>query len=122
MQDCDIAKLSRCFWCGKEKEEIIIATEQTIEWCNNKSMSVIVDYEPCSKCKEDFAKGVQIIEVQEFPIVKTQPFIRKGFYPTGNTWVVKREEAHRMFETESDTVLLGKETAENIGLYSSKVE
>ncbi len=119
---CDIAKMSQCFWCGGEKNELIIAKRQDKQWCDNKTMSVIANYEPCDKCKEGFAKGVQLIEAQEEPLWRKQPEIQKGVYPTGNTWVINREVAEEILGVKNDIVFIDKEMAEKIGLYQTQEE
>ncbi len=122
---CDIAKISMCFWCGGGKEELAILADKALvrekeAWCKSKSMSVVTNYEPCNECKKEFDKGTHIIEVSDVPLAKTQPPIQGKLYPTHNMWVVDRETAKDIFENDSSTVLLDKETAEAIGLY--KVE
>ena len=54
---CDIVKMSMCFWCRGTKEELVMATKQTKEWCNNKEKAVIVDYEPCKSVKKNLYKA-----------------------------------------------------------------
>jgi len=113
MNDCDIAKLSLCFWCGKEKNELIVATRQTREWCNNKSMGAVTNYEPCDKCAEGHKLGTWLIEASETPTSKGQPEIKEGIYPTGKNWVVKKEA----FNIDSPIAFVTEEAAKEMELY-----
>ena len=124
MKDCDVVKMSKCFWCGGTKDELILlgsrakAAERKA-WCENKSMTVIVNYEPCKKCQKKVDLGVWIIEVEETPNAEGQMPIQEGLYPTGNYWVVKKEYAKEAFDTDSDKVMVDKEVAEKLGLYKN---
>ncbi len=114
---CDVVKMSRCIWCGGDKQELVIATKETKEWCSNESNYVITDYEPCDKCEEEFAKGTVVMEVAEDPLVEGQPPIQDNLYPTSNIWVISSEVARNIFNTDSPKLFVDKETAEQIGLY-----
>ncbi len=118
MKNCDLVKLSRCFWCGKEKNELILPKKQNKAWCDNKSMSVVVNYEPCDACREEDKLGVRVIEVQDTPLTENQPEIQEGFYPTSHTWVVDKDVAKKVFETDNLVVMLEEKTARLLGLYS----
>ena len=115
--DCDIVKMSMCFWCRGTKEESIIPTKRTKGWCNNKEKAAIVDYEPCKKCEEKFAQGIQLIEVESTPITDNQPSISEDAYPTGRTWVVSRE-AFKELDKDVTVQLVTPEVAKQIGLYN----
>jgi len=112
-KDCDIAKLSLCFWCDKEKNELILATRQTREWCDNKSRGVVANYNACDKCEKGHKLGVWLIEASDTPISKGQPEMQKGVYPTGKNWVVKKEA----FNIDSPIAFVTEESAKEMGLY-----
>ena len=112
-KNCGVAKLSLCFWCGETKNELIMATKQTKEWCDNKSMGVIVSYEPCDKCAEGHKLGIWLVEASDTPISKGQPEMQEGIYPTGNNWVIKKE----VLDIDSPTAFVTKEVAKEMGLY-----
>ena len=112
-KECDICKLSLCFWCGKEKNELLLATKQTREWCDNKSMGVVVNYNACDKCEEEHKLGLWIIEASDTPTSKGQPEIQKGVYPTGKNWVVKKG----VFNIDSPIAFVTEKSARDMGLY-----
>jgi len=112
-KDCDIAKLSLCFWCGKEKNELVMATRQTEEWCDNRSMGVVANYEPCDKCAEGHKLGIWLIEASGTPIDEGQPEMQEGIYPTGKNWVVKKEALN----VDGPIVFVEEEVAKEMGLY-----
>ena len=122
MNDCDVVKLSKCFWCGGEKNELILLGDRARasdrkKWCDNKSMGVVTNYEPCDKCKEAFAKGIQLIEAQDDPMNPDQPAIIEGVYPTGRYWVVKKGVLGNLPEDQT-TMFIKEKDAREIGLYN----
>lgn len=96
-----------CAWCGKQKNEIVLLGK--IE--TNKRgedpeapKNCILDYEPCDECRENFAKGVVVIEAITSPLVENQVPISvqdgQEFYPTGRWCVLHVESAERIFSRE----------------------
>lgn len=85
-----------CFWCGKDKNEVALMGK-----INKKDSEaprrLIINYDPCDKCKELFDKGIHVIGVTEEPIVKGMfPIINDGkvtLYPTGSMFVATKEWA-----------------------------
>jgi len=112
-KDCDVAKLSLCFWCGETKNELLVATKQTRAWCNDKSMGVVVNYNACDKCEEGHKLGVWLIEASETPISRGQPEMQKGVYPTGKNWVVKKGA----FNIDIPIAFVTEKSARSMGLY-----
>lgn len=117
-----------CFWCGKEKNEIALmgrvrkresrntayGTRSTRVVDNDVEMPMrmVLDYEPCDCCKEQFSKGVQLIECTNRP-VDERPALSKddignSVYPTGRTLVLKPEAAQRMFNIDKSMLEAGK--------------
>ena len=122
MNDCDVVKLSKCFWCGGEKDELVLLGDRARasdrkKWCDNKSMSVVTNYDPCKKCEEIFAKGIQIIEAQDDPMNPGQPAIVEGVYPTGRYWVIKRGVLDG-FPDDQSHVFVKENAAREMGLYN----
>lgn len=83
-----------CFFCGEEKNEIALLghigdgrKHEDFE----APMHMVLDYEPCDKCKEQWSKGVAIIEVTQTPFSDGRPPIQKDLYPTGRHVVIKPE-------------------------------
>lgn len=81
-----------CFFCGEEKNEIAllgkITNKQTKEEVE-APMRMVLDYEPCDKCKEAWSKGVAIIEVTQKDLGR--PNIAPNAQPTGRLVVLKPE-------------------------------
>lgn len=81
-----------CFFCGEEKNELAFLGKLPARDGDSDPEApkhLVLDYEPCDKCKEKFSKGVLIIEV--VPYAEDRPSIQKDAYPTGNYAVVKPE-------------------------------
>ena len=84
-----------CFFCGEHKNEIALMGHigDYRKWEDIEAPSeVVLDYEPCEHCKEQFSKGVLVVSVTPTPNQKGQPPIAKGAYPTG-AWAVVKPEA-----------------------------
>ena len=81
-----------CFFCGEEKNEIAllgkITNKQTKEEIE-APMRMVLDYEPCDKCKEAWSQGVAIIEVTQKDLGR--PNIAPNAQPTGRVVVLKPE-------------------------------
>lgn len=81
-----------CFFCGEEKNEIAllgkITNKQTKEEIE-APMRMVLDYEPCDKCKEAWSKGVALIEVTQKDLGR--PNIAPNAQPTGRVAVLKEE-------------------------------
>lgn len=83
-----------CFWCGKEKNEVALLGQINKE-DTEAPRRVIMDYEPCEKCKELFSMGIHIIGVSTEPITETMfPIVNDEnitLYPTGSMFVSSEE-------------------------------
>ena len=101
-----------CFWCGEEKNEVVLLGELKDDAEASKNM--IVDYEPCDACKELFSKGIQIIGVVDQPVVDGMfPIIVNDdveLYPTGSMLLVSEDFIVRFSaaNVEHDANLLDK--------------
>ena len=91
-----------CFWCGQEKNEVALMGK--IEDSRKKEdieapKHCIINYEPCDKCKELFAKGIHVIGVVNQPITEGMfPIVnddKQTLYPTGSMFVATEDWAKR---------------------------
>ena len=114
-----------CFFCGEDKNEVAILghikERNHNGTVNHQSdieapMRMILDYEPCDKCKEGMAQGTTIIEVvptKESPNNKME--ISPGIVPTGSWNVIKDEAFERIFkEMVSDEMLNRVKTSKKL--------
>ena len=74
-----------CFFCKKAKGIILFGK---LKDDTEAPREVLINYEPCDKCKEKFKKGVTVIEVTTKQQFKNQPPIshtpnNEELYPTG---------------------------------------
>ena len=116
--DCDLVKMSKCFFCGGEKNELVLLGDKSSRkdknaWCNNKSMSVIANYEPCDNCQEEFSKGTLLIEASDTPNSKGQPEMQKDVYPTGRYWVINPDAIN----IDNPIAFVSEDAAKKMGLY-----
>lgn len=94
--------IPRCFWCGKEKNQIAFLGRIDRE-DSEAPMSAVLDYEPCDECKVAQSQGVTLIEaVYSIPDSEKRPPISRDengrlVYPTGRYAVMKREAFQRLF-------------------------
>jgi len=109
-----------CFYCGGHKEEIVLMGKLKDDAEAPKNL--LLDYEPCDKCKEQFKQGFLVTEVSSEPTIENQPPITKGHYPTGKLLLIKKESAKDIFGKDKEwesmerrsAVLLDKEIFEHI--------
>ena len=100
-----------CFFCGGLKNEIVLCGK-----INRKDteapMNMVIDYEPCDKCKEQWNKGIPLIECASEPIDNRPPIqvFKDGLelYPTGRCVVVTLEGALRVFNLPYEQFKLGR--------------
>lgn len=96
-----------CFFCGKDRNEIVLMGKIGRE-DREAPRKAIVDYEPCDDCKEKFAQGVLLIEVEfdGYPNNHGRPEIAPDAYPTGRHVVVKPEALKGDFKAGSSALVL----------------
>lgn len=94
-----------CFWCGNPKNEVALmgklgGRKEDLEAPKN----VVLNYEPCNKCKELFSAGIHVIGVTPdkphenmFPISKDDK-TNTELYPTGAMFVAREEWVERVLE------------------------
>lgn len=90
-----------CFFCGEPKG---IALFGKMKGDAEAPRHVLLNYEPCDKCKEAMAKGTTILEVVTED--NGNPQIQEGAYPTGRWCVMRHDAAKELFNTDNKTVLL----------------
>lgn len=93
-----------CFWCGEERGEIALLghigdgrKHKDIEAPHH----MVIDFEPCDKCKENMSQGFTLMESTSHPNECCSVPVRQGVYLTGRYAVVKPEAIHRIFGDES---------------------
>ena len=88
-----------CFWCGNEKNEVALLGKLPNDEEAPRSMWIFGDYEPCDRCKENLAKGVDLIEACVVPVVhEDQPPIVEGVYPTGRHLIMTDKGIRNIFD------------------------
>lgn len=109
-----------CFWCGESTNEILLLGAS---YKGEAPMNMIAGYEPCDKCKELFAQGIQLVEVSDSPVIENQPALNYQ-YPTGHFWVVTEDYIKRVLQEEAATeicnagkALISVEDAHMMGFY-----
>lgn len=93
--------IDTCFFCGEAKG---IALFGKMKGDVQAPQYVLLNYEPCDKCKELMDKGTTIIEVEQGDNGNMP--IQKGLYPTGRWCVVHSESAKRIFNVSDKRLLL----------------
>jgi len=96
------AAIPVCFYCGKEKNELVLAGNigkgrGDIEAPKGK----VWDMEPCEECKGWVEKGVILVSVKDREVGDNP-------YRTGGWVVLKDEAVERMFQGEAKDDLLRK--------------
>lgn len=92
-----------CFWCGGDKEEVALMGKMDKQ-DSEAPRRMIINYEPCAKCKEIFDKGIHVMGVVDkpmapgqFPIIEDENVV---LYPTGSMIVATADWTER-FLTEN---------------------
>lgn len=85
--------IPRCFFCGKDKNEILLLGKLKDD--AEAPHGQIVDEVPCEQCADYMAQGVIFIEVRDNELDRKNPYRMGG-------WAVVREEAiPRMLDANS---------------------
>ncbi len=89
-----------CFWCGDERNEVALMGRigdgrKGEEYGAPHHM--VVDYEPCDRCKAAMESGFTVLEVTESPNENSSVEIQDGIYPTGRFVVLTKGAAERIF-------------------------
>lgn len=89
-----------CFWCGNERNEIALPGRigdgrkgEGIE----APKSVVLDYEPCDKCRAAMEAGFTVMEATKNSNDASAVEIQDGVYPTGRFAVLTISAAERVF-------------------------
>ena len=123
--------LPSCFWCGELKEEVALVgrlkiNPETGEEERNGDFEaktgMVLDFDPCNKCKEHWKQGVVVAEALHKPVVKNMPPVTtdsntgKPLYLTGR-WTVLKESsdfAKRINGKKGKLTLISKEIMDMI--------
>lgn len=102
--------LPLCYFCGKPKNEIILAGDA----CRGKApRGAVWDKVPCDECADLMQRGCMIIEVRDGEEKKGGD----NPYRTGRIWVVTKEAAGRMFKQPAPVAFMEESVARGLGLH-----
>lgn len=99
-----------CFFCRNEKNEIALLGHIKKRDKNGRAIknsdieaprNMILDYEPCEKCRQAMSAGITIIEASE-DNKNNIPMIAPGVVPTGSWCIIKEEAFDRIFGENLD--------------------
>lgn len=79
-----------CFFCGKSIGIVLNGKIGKGDKDIEAPKEVVVDYEPCEKCKKIFSQGLLVMGATDH-VEDSRPEIQKGLYPTGSYFVIKDE-------------------------------
>ena len=92
-----------CFWCGEEKNEVVLLGKMNKE-DSEAPRRILIDYEPCEKCKKAFEQGIQVIGVNTTPFFDNQePLKKEGdarLYPSGAYFIATEQWVNRVIADE----------------------
>ncbi len=89
-----------CFFCNQPKDEIVFAGK--IDKKDSEMPKyVVMDYQPCKKCKEQMSKGITFIGVATKASFENQQPIQGNFYPTGRYAVIAEEALDHIVNNEA---------------------
>ena len=97
------AMVKCCFWCLKPLDENVVLGD------NDKMM--FESYEPCKKCSELFAQGIQVIGVSHTMVMPGMVPVTKDdkgepLYPTGAMFLTTEKWVRDLLKEESEKELL----------------
>ena len=87
-----------CFWCGKEKNEVVLLGKLKNDKEAPMKTWIPGDYEPCDNCKELRKQGIDFIEVSETPVIYDDQPEFCGAYPTSRHMIIKDAAVKRLFD------------------------
>jgi len=90
--------ITKCFLCGEDKNELVLFGK--LKGDAEAPRSVVLDKEPCDKCKEYMQKGIILISVDEF---KSKGDTENPYRSGG--WVVVKDDVIKRAIAEPDDVL-----------------
>jgi hypothetical protein len=82
--------MSQCFYCGECKEIILFGK---LKGDKEAPRSVVMDLEPCDKCKEKVGDGILLLEATG--VSPQEP------KPTGRYLALKKEAYDRLFDIKA---------------------
>ncbi len=91
--------LNLCWWCGKDKNEIILAGVFGGKEAPHKA---IWNYDPCDACKEAMEKGIVVVEACDREIEGVAVAeLQQGVWATGSWSVITEDAVRRIFKPGS---------------------
>lgn len=103
--------LGVCFFCGEETG-VVAMLGRIGDGRKHEDFEapkrMVLDYEPCKKCREKFATGVLVMAVTDTP-PDNRPPIQDGYYPTGAYVVVKPSALDGNFKEGSNALMMDYE-------------
>ena len=90
--------LAICAWCNEPTGKVVLVGQLPGDVVAPREM--IVSYEPCDKCKEQWDQGVACVEVDTKPTAINQPPIQDCLYPTGRCIVTNSERLKEVFDRD----------------------
>ena len=92
-----------CFFCGEDTNEIAILGK--LKEDKEAPMRMVLDYQPCDKCREQFNVGVPLIECTYTNNNNRLSISEDGdgheVYPTGRWCVITEEGAKSIFSDKA---------------------
>lgn len=90
--DCWAVAIPVCYFCGREKNEIMLPTGLTPKHAKQikEAHGKVVNYEPCEECKKMMEQGVMLIQCGD----------NNQDYRTGKYVVVKDQAIPEIFPPE----------------------
>jgi len=58
--------LTKCVFCGEDKKEIALSKNLNKNAFPDSSKSVIVDFDPCRDCMQNWTTGVALVPIQRY--------------------------------------------------------
>lgn len=93
-EDGSFVAIPKCYYCNQEKNELLIHRRME----NIKHLhGMVVDMEPCDKCKEYMQQGVIVVSVRDGESQEGDP---PNPYRTGGWWVMTVESVKRIFNID----------------------
>lgn len=105
--------LGVCFWCGQDDGTILLVGK--LPGDAEAPRKMMVSYEPCPTCADQFALGIAIFECNEWGVEGQASITPKGqqpvLYPTGRLVVMREAAVERIFDDAVTEQIIRKRKA-----------
>jgi len=91
--------MSVCFWCGNEKNEILVGRRPVNT--DKIKRNAVANYDPCDTCSNTMKEGIAFIEMSDKPYEDKQPLMFNRGYPSGR-WAVIADEGVKQIISDED--------------------